>query len=362
MTDTTHPHGGWTPLHTAAQNGKADDVRSLLAQGADPSAREAGDNTSPLHWAVARGSLEIARMLLDAGADVHGLGDLHEQGVIGWATFFHEGKEAPAKMEPSRRALMDFLVERGARHHIFSAMSVGDLDVIRSVAKQDPKSLDRRMSRFEHKLTPMHFAMNRKRYDIMDVLIELGADLEAGDEDGHSALMTAMLRGDREAMRRLVDAGAKQPTPLPTPDFRERVAKIASAVDRGTAPMISVPDVGATLDWYVSIGFKEYARYEDDGVVNFGSLGFGNAELMVVMHGKAGEHDTTLWFYTDEVDALYQLFMNRQLEAARAMLGGEAGKLAGIEFVQHIYNPFYGGREFGVRDPNGFVLYFRKNS
>jgi catechol 2,3-dioxygenase-like lactoylglutathione lyase family enzyme len=126
--------------------------------------------------------------------------------------------------------------------------------------------------------------------------------------------------------------------------------------------MISVPDVAATLDWYVSIGFKEYSRYDDDGVVNFGSLGFGNAELMVAMHGKQGEHDTTLWFYTDEVDALYQLFMNRQLEAARALLAGEPSAHAAIEFVQHIYNPFYGGREFGVRDPNGFVLYFRKNS
>src|SRR5262249_11384280 len=69
------PHAGWTGLHEAAKGGHADAVRLLLAHGADPNAREAGDNTYPLHWAVAHGHLDIARALLDAGGDVHGLGD-----------------------------------------------------------------------------------------------------------------------------------------------------------------------------------------------------------------------------------------------------------------------------------------------
>jgi hypothetical protein len=33
-----------------------------------------------------------------------------------------------------------------------------------------------------------------------------------------------------------------------------------------------------------------------------------------------------------------------------------------IEIVQDIYDPMYGGREFGVRDLNGYVLYFRRGS
>ena len=33
--------------------------------------------------------------------------------------------------------------------------------------------------------------------------------------------------------------------------------------------MIYVPDVAQALDWYVSIGFKELNRFDDDGVVNF---------------------------------------------------------------------------------------------
>ena len=49
------------------------------------------------------------------------------------------------------------------------------------------------MSRFEQGLTPLHFAIGRKRYDIRDLLIELGADLGAKDKNGHTALETAFL-------------------------------------------------------------------------------------------------------------------------------------------------------------------------
>ena len=34
--------------------------------------------------------------------------------------------------------------------------------------------------------------------------------------------------------------------------------------------MIHVPEVARALESYVSIRFKELARYADDGVVNFG--------------------------------------------------------------------------------------------
>ena len=73
---------GWTALHEAAKRGHVDDVRLLLEHGADPNAREPGDNTTPLHWAAAHGHVDVVRVLLDAGADVHGIGDLHEGDVI----------------------------------------------------------------------------------------------------------------------------------------------------------------------------------------------------------------------------------------------------------------------------------------
>lgn len=135
------------------------------------------------------------------------------------------------------------------------------------------------------------------------------------------------------------------------------MAKMAGAVKKGV-PMIDVPDVARALDWYVSIGFTEIARYEDDGLVNFGMVSLGKAEIMLNMHGKAGAHDVSLWFYTDRVDTLYQLLKARQLEAAHAALAGESGEHQGIRFEQDIDDMFYGARQFGIRDLNGYVVYF----
>jgi ankyrin repeat protein len=350
-------HGAWTGLHTAAQRGHLDAVRLLLAHGADPNAREAGDNTYPLHWAAARADLETVRTLLDAGGEVHGIGDVHERGVIGWASFYRAPGDHSAHMDVPRRDVVSLLLERGARHDIFSAICVGDLKLIQALVEQNPDALDRRMSRFENGQTPLHFAISRKRYDILDLLIELGSDLEAVDKTGQTALAVAMLRGDRDAMTRLHAAGATQPATLAPSSFRASMAKLASSIKKGV-PMIDVPDIAAALDWYTSIGFTELGRYEEDGLVNFGMVSFGNAELMFSPRGKPAPHDVGLWFYTDQVDQLYQLLKARQLEAAQASLAGAPGDYVGIEFVEDLNDPFYGGRQFSIRDLNGYDLLF----
>jgi ankyrin repeat protein len=344
------PHRGWTGLHAAAERGHVGAVRLLLEHGADPNAREAGDNAYALHFAAGHGHLETVRALLDAGGDVHGVGDVHESDIIGWAS-------AHASPGEIRWQVLALLIERGARHHIFSAIAVGDLDLIRTLVEQNPATLDRRRSRFEQGQTPLHFAMSRDRYDILDLLIELGADLEAADMNGQTALAVAMLRGDRDAMNRLHAAGATHPKSIDPSGFGPGMAKMADSVNKGV-PMITVPDIAATLDWYVSIGFTEIGRYEDDGVVNFGMVSFGKAEIMLNPGRTSGPHDVSLWFYTDDVEPLYQLLKSRQLQVAEAALAGEASDRGAIEFVEDLYYPFYGGRQFSIRDLNGYTLLF----
>ncbi|HZD94580.1 MAG TPA: ankyrin repeat domain-containing protein, partial [Candidatus Sulfotelmatobacter sp.] len=309
---------GWTGLHSAAQGGHLEVVKLLLQHGADPNAREAGDNTYPLHWAAASRHLEIVRALLDAGGDAHGIGDVHELDAIGWATFYHGPDGAPGD-KPEVAAL---LVERGARHHIFSAISLGDVDLIRRLGKENPKALERRMSRFEGGQTALQFAIGLKRYHLLDLLIELGADLEAEDQNGRTALAAAMMHGDYEAMRRLHAAGAKdnkgwsvpaRAKPERLPATNPTLSGKAAAV-RKIVPMVRVPDIVRTLDWYTSIGFKELGRYEHEGQANWGMLQLGKAELMLNLGGKAGQHDVTLWFYADKADDLYQVLKSRQIE------------------------------------------------
>ena len=134
---------------------------------------------------------------------------------------------------------------------------------------------------------------------------------------------------------------------LESTNFEKKIAELARSVTKAVAT-INVPDVAQALEWYRSIGFKELNRWEDDGLVNFGIVSFGKAELMLNMHGKAGDHDVSLWFYTDQVDSLYQLFKSQQLEAAQPA----------IVIEQEIEDMFYGARQFCIRDLNGYQLYF----
>ena len=354
------PHPGWTPLHAAAQHGRLDIVRLLLEHGAEVDAREGGDNTTALHWAAARAEKELAGTLLDAGADVHGLGDVHALDVIGWCAFFRApGTADITVMEEERRACLNYLIERGARHHVFSAMCVGELPLIQEVVEQNPSALDRRMSRFERGLAPAHFAIERKRHDLLDLLIGLGADLEATDGRGQTALVFAMLRGDREAVTRLQAAGAVPPEMRPAARVADEMRSLAGSITRGI-PMIYVPDVGKAIGWYVSIGFTELERFEDGGIVNFGMVAFGGAQLMLNMHGNAGRHDVSLWFYTDAVDRLYAALKARALSTAQAALTGEPAE-APIVFTQDVEDMFYGARQFCIRDLDGYELYFIQN-
>ena len=352
-------HRGWTGLHAASQAGHSAAVRLLLEYGADPNAREAGDNTYPLHWAAARKDIEIVRALLDSGGDVQGSGDVHEFDVIGWAAVYREPGDDPS-------GVVSLLVERGARHHIFSAISLGDRGLIRKLVEENPETLRRRMSRFEDGQTALHFAIQRERYDILDLLIELGGDLEAEDHHGHTALAVAMMRGDREAIRRLHAAGAKgnkgwtvasaTPKSADSPDFAAAVAKLAPSIQKGV-PMIRVPDIARTLDWYTSIGFTEIGRVGNGSSVDWGMASFGKAQLMF-MPGKADPQAARLWFYTNRIDRLYQLFKSRLVQSAQAALSGAPARDARIEIIEDIYDPPYGGREFGIRDLNGYALYF----
>jgi hypothetical protein len=116
----------WSLLHFAARGGDLATVDLLLRRGLDVNTRADGDNTYAMHWAAAAGHLDVVRRLADAGGDVVGHGDDHGLEVIGWATCWDQCDDE------AHRAVADFLVSRGARHHIFSAIAMNLADEIRS--------------------------------------------------------------------------------------------------------------------------------------------------------------------------------------------------------------------------------------
>src|SRR5205823_4819568 len=175
----------WTLLHAAAHKGQLSAVDLLLKRGLDVNTREEGDNTYAMHWAAAAGHLDVVRRLAEAGGDVVGHGDDHELEVIGWATGWDGCDDA------AHRAIADFLVSRGARHHIFSAIAAKLPDEVRRIVAEDPSALNRRMSRNENHMTPLHYAVREKRPEMVALLLELGADPLAVDGSGFTAAVYA---------------------------------------------------------------------------------------------------------------------------------------------------------------------------
>lgn len=343
---------GSTALHLAVRHPEA--LTLLIGSGADPNVRDAGDNASPLHFAAAAGLIESVRILLDAGADVHGAGDLHKGDVIGWAA--RQGNDA----------VLDLLLARGARHHIFSAMATGDLALVRRVIDESPDALSRRRSVFENVHTALHaaiappdglgFLAGAPNHQLLQLLIDRGADVNATDNKGRTPLALAMLRGDREAMRMLNAAGAVEPDVATIAGDRPDVAALAQTITK-SEPMFLVSDMRATVQWYESIGFSVTDRYEDGGELVFAKVSFGNCEFGLSPGRAAGAWNVSLWIYTDRIQEIYNTFKARQLRAARAVLAG-SNERTEVPFEEDLYEPFYGGQQFSVRDPNGLTLIF----
>ncbi|MFN7932780.1 MAG: ankyrin repeat domain-containing protein [Bryobacteraceae bacterium] len=188
-----------TALHRAVIARNEDIVRLLLHRDADPNIRCEADSATPAHFAAEKQDLEILRLLLEHGADPIGAGDYHELEVIGWACCFGNGS----------REVVDLLLEKGAVHNIFSAVSVGALDQIHTLVAKDRAHLERRMDPANQRRRPLHLAVFKKRPDSLDTLLQLGADCESLDEAGLTVLDVAALQGEKAMAERLLSHGAR---------------------------------------------------------------------------------------------------------------------------------------------------------
>ena len=115
-------------------------------------------------------------------------------------------------------------------------------------------------------------------------------------------------------------------------------------MEKKVVPMIHVPDVRRTVDWYRSIGFDVAVTYGDnEGGLSFAMVSFGSGEVMFSSGGRLSAHhrrDVDLYVYTEDVDNLHARIKDR------------------VEIVEGPHNMFYGMREVIVRDLNGFWITF----
>ena len=115
----------------------------------------------------------------------------------------------------------------------------------------------------------------------------------------------------------------------------------------GVTPMIHVPDVKRTVDWYTGIGFTVVQTYDDGGDgLSFAILSFGSGQVMFNSGGGTStqrRREVDLYVYTDDVDALFERLKDR------------------VEVVEPLHDTFYGMREFIIRDVNRFWITFGRD-
>lgn len=351
---------GATALHIALPH--PDAVRLLLERGADVNARDTGDNALPLHFAASGAPLETVQALLDAGSDVHGAGDAHALDVIGWAACFAE----------PRRHVIELLLERGARHHVFSAVATADHDALRRLAAEEPDALRRRLGPHAQEQTALHYCIappdglvgglfrTGEHYPTLQLLVELGADVDVPDARGRRPLALAMLRGDREAMRILHDCGAREPEPSMTTTSPAAFPGIARSVV-GLVPMVAVPDIDDAVAWYRAVGFEIVGTNGEPGRLDWAEVKLGAARIMFASAAdpwRVGTSGVSLWLYTNRIEDLYAELRQRQLERARAILKGNEPESPEIRFSADLHTTHYGMREFAIEDPHGIALTF----
>jgi len=281
-----------TALHLAVLRNQHAAVRLLIERGADLDRRDFPDNAAPLHFAALHGDLETISLLADAGADINGQGDDYEVGVLGWATCFQQVREDVAA----------YLLSHGAQLNLWSAIALDRVDDVRTMIARQPALMGARMTRNQHRRTPLHHAAAKNRARIVQLLLELGADPNATDAAGATALTTASQEhADAAIIDDLLAAGARL-------DFLTAVNLgrygEAEAMLRDDPSRIG-PDGSDTIALHLAISRKNLASIR-----------------WLIAHGIAVSAKRSMW--DCNATALHMTIENGSIEIARLLLDAGA--------------------------------------
>jgi uncharacterized protein len=172
---------GETPLMTVARTGNVEAAKVLLAHGADVNAKEQWRQQTPLMWAVAESHPEMAQELIAHGADVNAR-------QVEWHWERQVTKEPRDKWMP-----------------------LGGL-------------------------TPLLFAARQGCVDCERVLLKGGAEINATNPNGFSAILLAIINSHYDAAAFLLDQGADQ-------NIADETGRtpLYAAVDMHTLPDSNLP-------------------------------------------------------------------------------------------------------------------------
>lgn len=218
---------GRNPTWHAARNGNAKSL-SVLLEYKCPLRKVAKNGESPLGCAARNGHYDCVKLLLDAGAEM----DSYQPQEGGGFTPLCEAAVA------NRVDIVKLFIERGADVNIgrdrtgYSALSVAAAnarDEVIKILAQNGADLNRTGFTNKDKSLPLMRAIEKSHEATATLLIELGADVNASNWDGKTALMKATYRNATGIIRALLEKGAN----VDAQAIRSRETALMFAAKRG---------------------------------------------------------------------------------------------------------------------------------
>ena len=207
---TVRTREGVTPLQLAAINGSARVIDRLIKAGADPKAPLSGNSDTALMMASRTGRTDALRVLLEAGSEVNAKESWGGTTALMWAA---SGGNADAA-----RMLIAAGADVNARSaYVAAANGRGFEGRTPNTARSETK-VEEFASGW---LTPLMLAARDGNLEMARILVEAGADVNAGAGDGKTALAIAIFNGNYDVASFLVarkadvnKADAQRFTPL----------------------------------------------------------------------------------------------------------------------------------------------------
>ncbi|MBJ7901168.1 MAG: ankyrin repeat domain-containing protein [Cyanobacteria bacterium RI_101] len=226
---------GHTALLYAVHQGNLAMAEALLSAGAEVDLAKTPQGLTPLMLAAARGQRQIAQMLLEAGADPN---RVNEDGSTALMVAAYRGDPV----------LTAQLLQSGADPNLVDKQ--GDSALGLAIRGNFPALMTQllRAGADPHRGDCWFTAASENRGDCLQVLLDLGWDVNLADEEGETALHLACLEGRLDIVKQLLRAGtdinpqtALGDTPLALATLQGHEEIVQFLLDRGADPHLGVP-------------------------------------------------------------------------------------------------------------------------
>ncbi|KAH0434541.1 hypothetical protein CcaCcLH18_05284 [Colletotrichum camelliae] len=209
--------GGGTCLQIAARYGRVTTVQTLLEAGADVNAT-GGEDSTALRAALRNGDHTVANLLLAYGADVRiepsPESDSDMQSTLELAV--RSGNVDCVSCILANGASLPLHTSEDYAHPLIIAAWHGSLSIVEClIGAGISVNLVGKLSKYERRgrsnpksCTPLHAAVLSGHIDVIDSLLNFGADIEATNGVFATPLTTAASKGNAAVARRLIEAGA----------------------------------------------------------------------------------------------------------------------------------------------------------